>query len=289
MAREYGSAEAFRRALEARLNKIAETELVQVNRLRRQVAFDRLLARLFRTLPAPWVLKGGYALELRFKTARATVDIDLTVQVPAVALEADANQIVREMLQDAASINLDDRFEYTVGPLTLDLDAAPYGGGRFPIETRMGGRIFARFHLDAGVGDAIIEPVDVIEGRGWLDFPGIASPRIVALSQEQQFAEKVHAYTLPRPSNSRVKDLVDLALLIRSGTLMHERVAGAIRVTFERRRTHQLPNVFPKPPTEWKRNFQALAEENELLGDLDNTTDAVAEFFDRVVGNRPPD
>ncbi len=53
MPREYGSAEAFRRALEVRLNTAAETELIQVNRLRRQVAFDRLLARLFRIDPLP--------------------------------------------------------------------------------------------------------------------------------------------------------------------------------------------------------------------------------------------
>jgi hypothetical protein len=290
VAREYGSAEAFRRALEARLSKIAETELVQVNRLRRQVAFDRLLARLFRTIPAPWVLKGGYALELRFKTARATVDIDLTVQVPAAGPNADANQIVREMLQDAASINLADWFDYTVGPLTLDLDAAPYGGGRFPIETRMGGRIFARFHLDAGVGDAIIEPVDVIEGRGWLDFAGIESPQIAVLSQEQQFAEKLHAYTLPRPTfNSRVKDLVDLALLIGSGELAPELLAEAIRITFDRRRTHELPETLPKPPAEWMRSFQALAGENELVGDLDTTADQVAEFFCRLAARRLDD
>jgi hypothetical protein len=51
MPREYATAEAFRRALEERLNKAAETELVQVNRVRRQVAFDRLLARLFRIDP----------------------------------------------------------------------------------------------------------------------------------------------------------------------------------------------------------------------------------------------
>jgi len=33
MPREYTSAEAFRRALEVRLNKAAETELIQINRL----------------------------------------------------------------------------------------------------------------------------------------------------------------------------------------------------------------------------------------------------------------
>lgn len=98
MPREYATAEAFRRALEDRLNEAAKTELIQVSRLRRQVAFDRLLARLFRIDPAAWVLKGGYALELRFRSARATVDIDLTVQKIAAARQVDANQIVRDML-----------------------------------------------------------------------------------------------------------------------------------------------------------------------------------------------
>lgn len=108
MPHEYASAEAFRRALEVRLNQAAETELIQITRIRRQVAFDRLLARLFRIAPAPWVLKGGYAFELRFRTARATVDIDLTVERIAAATEADANQILRDMLQDAASLSLGD-------------------------------------------------------------------------------------------------------------------------------------------------------------------------------------
>ena len=75
-----------------------------MNRLCRQVAFDRLLARLFRTDPAPWVLESEYALELRFRTARGTIDIDLTAQRVAVATEDDADQIVRGMLQDAASL-----------------------------------------------------------------------------------------------------------------------------------------------------------------------------------------
>ena len=78
--RTYARAGAFRRALEERLKKASLTDQIDPNRLRRQVSFDRLLARLFREEPAPWVLKGGYALELRFKAARSTVDIDLTVQ-----------------------------------------------------------------------------------------------------------------------------------------------------------------------------------------------------------------
>jgi len=121
----YTSARAFRTALEERLKRTSITEQTDLNRLRRQVSFDRLLARLFREEPAPWVLKGGYALELRFKAARSTVDIDLTVQRVAASV-GDQNQIIREMLQSAADVPLGDWFEFTVGPASMDLTAAPY-------------------------------------------------------------------------------------------------------------------------------------------------------------------
>jgi len=128
--RTYATAGAFRRALEERLKRASLTDQIDPNRLRRQVSFDRLLAiaRLFREESAPWVLKGGYALELRFKAARSTVDIDLTVQRVAASASGDQNQIVREMLQSAADISLGDWFEFAVGPASMDLTAAPYGG-----------------------------------------------------------------------------------------------------------------------------------------------------------------
>lgn len=90
--------------------------------------------------------------------------------------------------------------------------------------------MFARFHLDAGVGDAVVLPVEMIACRDWLAFAGIGCPPIAAISREQQFAEKLHANTLPRNStNSRVEDLVDLALLSRASGLDHDRVWEALQ------------------------------------------------------------
>jgi hypothetical protein len=63
-SRIYKTAAAFRTALEDRLAKIAVAENMDLQRLRRQVAFDRLLARLDSVPNSPWVLKGGYAMEL---------------------------------------------------------------------------------------------------------------------------------------------------------------------------------------------------------------------------------
>lgn len=242
----YATAGAFRRDLEERLKSESTADQIDVNRLRRQVSFDRLLARLFREDESRWVLKGGYALELRFKSARSTIDIDLTVQRVAGAAEGSETVLaIRDMLQERASASLDDWFEFTIGSPTMDLAAAPSGGPRYSIEARMDGRTFARFHLDARVGDVILQPLEMVECDDWLGFAGIEKPRVWMVSREQQIAEKIHAYTLPRSSqNSRVKDLVDLALLVEDDQLGRQRVADALKLTFVRRGDARIPREF---------------------------------------------
>jgi hypothetical protein len=172
-AQENATAAAFRRGLEDRLQDIARKEGVDLQRVRRQVAFDRLLARLFQAAQPhelPWVLKGGYAMELRIKAARTTKDIDLTmrsVSSPGEKKDDKKNLAVLEKLQEATAFTSDDFFVYTIGEPISDLDAAPYGGARFPVEARLDGRVFVGFHLDVGIGDAVMEPLEVIEGRDW--------------------------------------------------------------------------------------------------------------------------
>ena len=105
--RQYATAGAFRTALEARLNERARRDGVDLHRLRRQVAFDRLLARMFdpfQPVRDGWVLKGGYALEMRFHMARSTKDLDLTVR--SVQGGVGDSTSLRERLQLAASIEL---------------------------------------------------------------------------------------------------------------------------------------------------------------------------------------
>lgn len=88
------------------------------------------------------------------------------------------------------------------------------------------------------------------------------------IAREQQFAEKIHAYTMPRPvPNSRVRDLVDLHLLIASGSLDVSLCTEALRRTFARRNTHELPNELVPPPADWDRPFQVLP--NSALSTLD--------------------
>jgi len=285
-AKKYASAGALRRALEDRLRQTASTEHIDLARLRRQVAFDRLLARLFHSEKAPWALKGGYAMELQLRVARTTVDIDLTLpaSLNLPAEDAPANAAVREMVQEAAGLDLGDWFVYTIAAPIMDLDAAPYGGARYPVECRMDGRIFARFHLDVGIGDVVIQPFQTIQGQDWLGFAGIPAAAMRLISKEQQIAEKLHAYTLPRSTpNSRVKDLVDLLLLIRTGDVRQAQLAEAVRMTFDRRKTHAVPLTLVPPPESWETQFRELAAECGLSSGLAESFVEVKSFFEHLL------
>jgi hypothetical protein len=188
------------------------------------------------------------------------------------------------MLQERASVSLDDWFEFLMGPPMMDLTAAPYRGARYSIGARMDGRIFARFHLDAGVGNVVIQPLETTECRDWLGFAGVEKPRVRMIPGEQQLAEKIHAYTLPRNSqNSRAKDLVDLALLLSDGRLDSARVASVLHLTFARRKTHALPATLVLPPEDWQTPCRALAEECGLDPDITAVFENVSAFFEYVL------
>ena len=259
---KYATDAALRAALEERLKQIAKAENTGLQRLRRQVAFDRFLARLFGSADTQWVLKGGYAMELRFQVARATKDLDFTVRT----ISTPAGDSVLEYLQEAGQRNLGDFFSFRVGAPTMDLSGAPYGGSRYPVEATMAQRTFAKFHLDVGIGDVVLDPLEHIETRDWLSFAEIPPASVPMIQREQQFAEKLHAYTLPRAGtvNSRVRDLIDMILLIQSGTLDVSVAAEAVLRTFDRRGTHAIPTALESPPADWSAPFERLADECQL-------------------------
>lgn len=137
-------------------------------------------------------------MELRTDRARATRDVDLALpdgrSLPIKDDEVIGITLQRELQRQAAT-DLGDFFRFLISEPIFDMDAAPYGGARFHVEARLDERTFAKFHLDVGVGDAVLKPLDVLKSHDWLDFAGIPAKRYPTLSKEQQFAEKIHAYT----------------------------------------------------------------------------------------------
>ncbi|MCE3012669.1 MAG: nucleotidyl transferase AbiEii/AbiGii toxin family protein [Proteobacteria bacterium] len=245
--------------MQEKLKKISRGEGVDIMRLYRQVGCTHFLARLFKDKTVPWVLKGGHALELRLQESRATKDIDLSLKETKFLEGSEDQKIsaIKEALIERSRIDLGDYFEYLVAGPKMELDAAPYGGARFQIEALIDGKRFTIFDLDIGVGDVWIEPHDQLELKNYLDFAGFKAPKIAVINIEQHFAEKIHAYTLPRDSeNSRVKDLVDLYLIVRNEMLNPELLKRCLEDTFQRRATHVFSSELKAPPESWKKPFK---------------------------------
>ena len=75
----------------------------------------------------------------------------------------------------------------------------------------------------------------------------------------------------------RVRDLVDMLLLVRCG-LDGQRVRDALEAVFRRRKTHALPQRLPAPPDTWIGPFSAMASECSLNVDLLGAFDEVVRF-----------
>src|SRR5439155_16794622 len=168
-----------------------------------------------------------------------------------------------------------DYLRFRIGTPANELTNAPKGGGRYPCEAVLLGKTYARFHIDVGVGDALVGEPERLEGDNWLEFAGIKTARVLAIPAAQQFAEKVHAYTFPWSGrmNTRSKDLVDLLLLIEQGSPDVTQIRQAITATFLTRGTHELPSLLPPPPSSWKAEFVGMATEANL-----STTDYLGAF-----------
>jgi hypothetical protein len=189
-------------------------------------------------------------MELRLSSARATKDIDLTYLQRVKNKDDLLSAVIFSDLQQLAAIDLGDYFSYALGEAQVDLDNATYSGVRYPVSSFIDGKLFVRFHLVGG--DVLTSSTETLMTPDWLNFCGIAAPSIKIISIEQQFAEKIHAYTLFRGDklNSRVKDLVDILLLMRMRSLDFEKLRANLQKVFKIRNTHVLPTQLPTPPLE---------------------------------------
>lgn len=267
MAKRFVNPAAFRQALESRLRTTADARGLSINDQRVKLVIERLLARLFAKSDAPWILKGGYAMELRYRPqARTTRDVDLSVSKTTANDLKARTAAVRDQLQEAADLELGDYLVYRIGNPKGELPGAPLGGARFPVEVFLAEKLYGRFHLDLGFGDAVLGSPEPLVGDDLLAFADIAPARVIAIPKPQQFAEKIHAYTFPWTdrANTRVKDLVDLVLFIERGNLSSTEVAAALRATFSTRKTHPLPEFLPEPPRAWSTEFPAMAAQAGL-------------------------
>ena len=280
----YQNGSAFRRALETRLRDKSLASGLPLVRLRKMVAFDRLLARLVRSQPDQWVLKGGLALQLRLgDRARTTKDIDLFSLI-------ETNQVF-DSLREAVSLDLGDWFNFEVGRPLDDQDRTA-GGIRYTVFSLLDGRTFERFHIDVGLGDPLVEAVEFLAMPDLLSFAEIDPVVVPCYPITQQLAEKCHAYTRQYGSgvSSRIKDFVDMILLAEMDAISGQKLTAAIEATFRNAGIHDIPNLIPPPPETWNTGFGRMADEVGLSSySLESSYVRIEEFFDPILSGEAKD
>ncbi len=252
--------------LNDRIRIQAAASAVDAQRIRRGLAFQRLLVRL---APLGLVLKGGYCLEVRLGgLARATKDIDL---VGRPALAAGPDDLLDALEPALGADPVDDGFAFRAGvPRRLRDAGAADHAWRMTVEARVDGALFERVTLDLVGQVAEVEgATERLEVPSPVAVPGYEPVAVEAVDVYQPAAEKPHAFARlyggDRPS-SRVKDLVDLTLLLDAGLITDRgRLRERLMVVWQSRDGSSPPARLPEPPDVW------AADLGRLLADLDAT------------------
>lgn len=254
----YPSPQAFRQALTDKLREAARSSPWTLSQLQRQMAYDRLLERLY-LVDDGWVVKGATALLARGIGVRGTIDVDIYRERARALAEAE--------LREAASRDIGDWFTFELGPgRAVATDAAV----RIPLTAYVGTASWAAFHVDLVGSDLRMtgEPEHVpplarvlmpdIEQHGYRAYPLVDHIADKISATVQRYGDQ------ERPS-TRFKDLVDLVAIITEVSVAADLQMAAL-ASETRRRGMGMPASFDVPDRGlWERGYAAEARRSLLL------------------------
>lgn len=260
----YGSPQALRTALEHRLLAASRETGIGLDRLRRRVLFQRVVARIQVAEPGLWVLKGGMALEVRLNdAARLTKDIDVGLR-DSVTNPAD----LHERLIDSLSPDpFNDWFVFEVSePAALREDGGGHLTWRVPVATSLAGKAFGAIKLDVSPRAYELQATDRLPLPNSLGFAGIPTTEVEIIDVHRHAAEKFHAMTrdFGDRDNTRVRDLLDLVLLIENDMLSPGAIADAARAVWAERNGTEPPRPLPPFPASWPARYARLAGDHDV-------------------------
>lgn len=284
----YATPAALLAAIEARLRQNS-AEGRPLPDLRRQLAHERLCARVFQDPAEGWVLKGGVGLFTRLTVAgapgmRHTRDVDL-YQAGTAAAAAAAR------LQQLISTDIGDHFTFTVEaaqPTHIQGD----GGYRVSVTARLGSKVFDRFPIDVTADQPTDTTPDVLQPVPVLNIPGLQPPPYRLYPVVNHVADKLAAmverHNGDTPS-TRYRDLVDLVLIALSHPLDATRLHAAVTAELNTRHLPVITTV-PIPAPAWESGYQGVAAGVTGLDAYRTLTPAielVRQFLDPVLSGGP--
>lgn len=219
-------------SIRQRLLNRAKSDKRPFNELLQYYAMERFLYRLSRSAHADrFILKGALMLRVwRSPGFRSTMDIDM------LGRTSNEESSIVEQVKDIMAVVVDpdgltfDPDSIQVEPITEDAD---YEGMRIRFRGLLDSARVS-MQIDIGFGDIVYPGPEESDLPTMLDSP---APRLLCYSRESAIAEKFEAMVKLGALNSRMKDFYDIWLLSRQFDFDGERLAEAIRLTFERRGT----------------------------------------------------
>ena len=215
-----------------RLLNIAHRQGIRFNLLLQRYAMERFLYRLAASPEVDrFTLKGAALFRVwTGQELRPTRDIDFLASV------REDHAALRTSFEAICAVPCP-QDGVTFDPATMQMrdirEEQPYGGVRVRMEGRLGQ---ARLHLqvDIGFGDIITPEREERDYPTLLDLP---APRLWTYPRETLVAEKFDAMVSRGMTNTRVKDLWDIACLARRFEFDGETLRNAIEETLRRRQT----------------------------------------------------
>ncbi len=215
-----------------RLLNLAREDRVDYNRVLQRYAAERFLYRISASGEVDrFTLKGAALFRVwAGQELRPTRDIDF------LAVGLDDHGTIRTALEAICPIPCpEDGAVFDAATIRIDdiRDEQQYGGLRVRIQGNLGQARLA-IQIDIGFGDVITPEREEQDYPTLLDLP---VPRLWTYPRETMVAEKLESMVRLGVTNSRVKDLWDLACLARLFAFDGETLRTAIEATFRRRRT----------------------------------------------------
>lgn len=231
----------------ANLSASIRQRLLNLSRERNEVfnlvlmryALERLLYRLARSGHVEdFVLKGAMLFTAwTERLHRPTKDLDL------LGYGNNSGEHLKALFQKICQVEVEpDGLVFDKGTVRVEeiRDDQEYQGQRIRLTAHLGNAMIP-LQNDVAFGDVITPGMEEI------DYPtllGMPPPRIRSYPKETVVSEKLQAMVALGMPNSRMKDFYDIWIISKQFPFDGSILTGAIRATFERRRT-QVPKGVP--------------------------------------------
>lgn len=291
MSWPWRSPQATRQALKARISDRHPPKQRQ-QRLQ-EVAYRRLLARLFAVQSSRWVVKGGAALLLRLDPNRTSNDIDL-----AYVGEAGEHAVAVAALVEAAAHDLNDFFTFVVDRermVEIDPGHPLERAVSVPVRALVGGSTFAEFSVDLALPrdddiavDWVLPPL-TLTGESAVD----ATEPVAVLALPSQVADKLCAiferHGADATFSSRARDLADIAMIADQEAVDGSALSAAVEHESARRLAagtlrESLPAAFhlvAEQEADWRRRWTKATRSAPVT--FDEAFETATTFLDPVL------